>query len=827
MRLLLAVSLALLAALPAGAATVLLDFESETDLRVWHYERSAAGTPVRELSRVERYATSGRFSMCFRSPAWKTGMGEWPSFEGTPPVTDWSRCDRLAFDVTNVTGAQQQLFLFISDSKIATRGGLLHRQALPAYSCTRVAIALGKLAAHRVNPADVHVLHFFTERPPADMEVYIDRLVLLRPGEPLPALSPAFLAEFAPLQQRHVDAVRRLAAAAGARLRKMTAGAPSLAAWAGAALRAVDAKVNAYAGRVAQADPAAFEDQTPATLPVELGSLEALAKLRAGFAQVRPRVQAGKKPRPDLVVGFATSMEKVLPRALPSSLTVSERAEIRLAQNEKESLQVIVLPCERDVNVRVRVADLRGPKGARFPAANVDAVVMGYVQTRTEPPYGSSHVGWWPDPILNFQTTAGIARGDAQAFWIRFRAPKNQPAGLYHGKLEVEADGARVFSFDLAVRVYGFRLPDASPLPLAVTFWPMYYEPGDKEGSWREGELRDTSWMQHKREWGDFLADYYLTYDSLYAFAHWAPDFEVLQRLHKQGRLGRFNLGYYSICGESPAEVEKWRKSTVDVIRPRYEKARELGLLEFAYIYGCDENPESMFPGVQRAAEILKKEFPGVTILTTTYDHTFGTGSVIKAIDAFCPLTPRFDPKLAAQARASGKEVWWYICCGPGHPFANMFVEYPAIEGRLLMGAMTAKYRPDGFLYYQISIWNGKPITAGPFTEWDPRSWTTYHGDGSWTCLGPGGTPLPTIRLENFRDGLEDYAYARILEATIARAEASPDLRARRADWLAKAKVLLIVPDDVAKSLTEYTHDPAAVYRYRDGLAEAIEAAGL
>ena len=72
-----------------------------------------------------------------------------------------------------------------------------------------------------------------------------------------------------------------------------------------------------------------------------------------------------------------------------------------------------------------------------------------------------------------------------------------------------------------------------------------------------------------------------------------------------------------------------------------------------------------------------------------------------------------------------------------------------AIESRLLMGAMTAKYRPDGFLYYSLSIWNqNKPIESGPFTDWNPVSWTTYHGDGSLLCSGPGGKPVPTIRLE-------------------------------------------------------------------------------
>jgi hypothetical protein len=371
------------------------------------------------------------------------------------------------------------------------------------------------------------------------------------------------------------------------------------------------------------------------------------------------------------------------------------------------------------------------------------------------------------------------------------------------------------------VRVRAFTLPDRSPLDLAITFSPAYFH-ADASGG---GEYQDERWKNHRAEWADMFADHYMTPDNLYGGAAWSPDFENLERLHREGRLGRFNLGYYGDCGETEAEITAWRAATIDAIRPRYEKAKQLGILDHAYIYGCDENPADRFPGVERAAKLLKQAFPEVFVLTTTYDHTFGLESVIHSMDGFCPLTPSFDATRAAKARAAGKQVWWYICCGPHHPYANMFIEYPAIEGRLLMGAMTAKYRPDGFLYYQTSIWNAPPIDSGPFTKWDPRSWTTYHGDGSWTCPGPDGTPLPTIRLENFRDGLEDYAYYRILEATVAKVEADAKLHAKSARWLARAKAALAVPDDVVRSMTEYTHDPAAIYRYRQTLADAIEAA--
>lgn len=806
----------------AQASTVVFDFENDDDLRAWHYERQAPTVPVKELARVQQFATSGTGALKFSSPGWKAGQPEWPSFECNPALKDWSGHDRLVFDVTNATGFDQKLCLFISDSKVPTRQGLLHDMVLPPFGYTRAVITLAQLAEKNVKAADIHVLHVFTERPPGDMALHIDCMVLLKPGETPPVVSPAFLRDYATLFKAQVDAMQKLAGETGERLRGKAAAAPALREWVDKALAEFQQQTADLAALAAKAGPEILDAQPRRErLAKALARVESTVTVRAAFEAVRPAVQADGPKRDEVVFGFATSMEKVLPRAAMPQLTVAAKTELSLARNEKESFQVVVMPCERDLKqVRVCTADLKTADGKTFAASNVDAVVVGYVETKRVPPYGSSHVGWWPDPILNFLKTADIAAGDAQAFWVRVRAPKDQPAGLYQGRVAIEMDGAKAFSFELAVRVRDFCLPDRTPLPLAVTFAPMFFNEQGKEGPYK-----DPSWQKHKLEWGDFLADYYLTYDSLYH--HEAPGFEVLERLNKQGRLGMFNLGYYVPAEENAAALEKWKESTLPRLRAGYDKAKSLGLLKHAYIYGCDEAPEKLFPTVQRAAELLKAAFPDVLVMTTTYDHSFGTDSVIRSMDAFCPLTPKFDQALAAKARAVGKQVWWYICCGPHHPHANMFIEYPAIEGRLLMGAMTARYRPDGFLYYEISIWNSEPIESGPFTAWNPRSWTTYHGDGSWTCLGPDGTPLPTIRLENFRDGLEDYAYFRILEATAAKVEASPELRAQKGEWLQQAKALLTVPPSVVKSLTDYSRNPGDLYSYRAALAGAIEGAGV
>jgi hypothetical protein len=815
----------LLAAGPLWAATSLFDFENEAEVRAWHDEGSTANTLL-PVTREPRFATSGDYAMCFRSPRWQSGMAQWPACEAQPPLTDWSGHDRLVFDVTNATAYDQKLLLFLSSASVATRDGLLVQAPLAPHGYRQVVVPLSDLAGKHLDPANMRVLRFFTESPPGDMALYLDNMVLLKPGEAPPTPAPAFVKAFAATQAGVLADLRQTQQAAKARASALAATAPAIAAWAEGLLAENSRRVEAYAAQVERGDSAILQGmEAVTTLRDATQRMEAVIQLRTAFEKVRQATQVQPGPPSDLVVGFATSMEKVLPRAGVPRLRLSRRASLSLARNEKEALQVIVMPCERAAKqVGLRVSDLRSSTGAIFAASHIQAPPMGYVQTKSVPPYGSSHVGWWPDPILDFMSTADIAVGDAQSFWLRVRAPKDQPPGRYRGKLEVLVAGTPVHAFDLAVEVYPFAVPDRSPLPLAVTFAPMYYEPNGSEG-WLEGSYRDTSWQRHKLQWGDFLADYYLSYDSLYHKG--SPDFEVLQRLHRQGRLGMFNLGYYDILGDTPAEQEAWRTGTLVRIKAAYEQAKALGLLDHAYIYGCDENPPDLFPGVQRAAEVLRRECPGALILTTTYDHSFGTNSVLQSMDGFCPLTPSYNRALADRVRATGKQVWWYICCGPSHPFCNMFIEYPAIEGRLLMGAQTAKERPDGFLYYEISIWNSKPITSGPFTDWDPRSWTTFHGDGSWTCLGPDGTPLPTIRLENFRDGLEDYAYARLLEQAIQRVEGSPSLRTARAAWLTRARAALEVPAGLTRSMTEYTHDPAKVYRWRRAMAQAIAESGV
>lgn len=567
-------------------------------------------------------------------------------------------------------------------------------------------------------------------------------------------------------------------------------------------------------------------------------------------------------------VGWATAAEKIRPRTAAAMRPVpADGLRVRLARNEYESVQVLVTPREDGLKgVKVGVAgDLRGDAGV-FAATNISCEVMGYVYadppsrhlagytvaTNEAPGYvrltrrrDKSDAGWWPDPILGFLDHADVKAGDVQSFWVRVYCPELQAAGTYRGELVVTAENADAVRIPFCVRVNGFAIGLTPPTPVLVTFRPWFGH-GTTSGKTRKAMLADpkspqNAWRRHETEWCDFLADYFITMDNLYGCD---VRFELMERLKARGRLGHFNLGYWDQPDSTNAsDVAAWREKTIPKIRRTYEEAKRRGLLDKAIIYGCDEAKTNFFPEIREGVRELKAEFPDVPIVTTARDWVqYGVNSLLDGVDWFVPgvQAEYYIPANAAASRAQGHKVLWYG--DPEGPYANLLVETDAIDFRLLVGAQSVRMKTDGYLYYTIAQWGANQcIEKGPFTSWNPHSFNGLNGNGSWVCAGPDGTPLATIRLENFRDGLEDQWYAKLLELKLREIE-NGKLRlenggggaqlsnnpinqlSNRAAWARRAREALAVPRDVMDTMTNFNGDPAALYRWRDEMADLIEA---
>ena len=762
-------TLAVVCALLAGnvrGALVLRDFEGKDGNR--DIPRSA--TAYISYGVTNAFATSGENALHCRFTPWKDcyeGYSRYPGFSlGIPREhMDWRGYDRIAFDIsTTAAGGDLTSFMIRSTNDVESKKFRYDWRGHGA-GLKRVVLPLDKWS-DSVRPDCVdHVLFMF--RMPQATDIYIDTFTLLKPGEELPPPT----------------------------------------------------------GRGLTADLLPFLSGTKAALESRLEESERKNRHDSSMRKFLNDCMLKGTVAGPMAVGRAEATERVMPRDAFAA-RAADRVRVRLARNETESFQIVVANLGADLrDVRVEVeGDLADADGRGFAAANVRACVLGYGEVTERPTYRihpghAPQLGWYPDPILDFLKSADVKGDDVQSFWVRVTCPEGQEAGTYEGRLLISSTsvaGPLRYEVPLAVRVNDFSLPGVSPLPLLTVFSPQV-SLNDKDWKTRVQAKADSPirvWSKHYDEWVDFLADRYITMDNIYIRSPKAVETRYLpawRRLKAQGRLGWHCIGYFDPMPSGGEGEAKWRQKTSANLHAIHDRLAAEGLLEGAYFLGADELPLGRIEDFRRAAALVKEWFPDIPLATTGCSRGCGTkGSPSErlgaVVDMFIPTTESWMGQLdcVAKARAEGRNPGWYICNNPDYPYAQMFTESEPIEARMLMGAQTAKFEPAAFLVWQISVWNSPDVIgSGPYTDWMERTWGTDNGDGGWVYAGPDGTPLATVRLENFRDGLDDLWYAKLYERKFGRKPA--------------------IPETLVKDLKTFSRDPEELAVWRNKLADALE----
>ena len=145
--------------------------------------------------------------------------------------------------------------------------------------------------------------------------------------------------------------------------------------------------------------------------------------------------------------GWISGLTKVLrdSERLPFPGELGGTVRVSLAANEAEGVQLVLRftapPAARPLqNVRVIVSDLTGPSGNRISAEQIEVLPVGYVHP-PEPPYHVEHLGWWPDPLLDFLDGFELDPNVWQPVWLDVRTTSDQAPGVYRGQIAVTSDG--------------------------------------------------------------------------------------------------------------------------------------------------------------------------------------------------------------------------------------------------------------------------------------------------------------------------------------------------------------------------------------------------
>ena len=274
-------------------------------------------------------------------------------------------------------------------------------------------------------------------------------------------------------------------------------------------------------------------------------------------------------------------------------------------------------------------------------------------------------------------------------------------------------------------------------------------------------------------------------------------------------------------------EPERQHRELMANAGARFAHWKEKGWFDLGHVYGFDELRPAEYPSGIEAYRRLIDALPDAPLMQTYYVNR-KPKPLAGLVKVWCAITSVYDEDFLESRRALGEPVWLYVCCGPHPPFANFFIDQPAIDHRILFWQAWQKHA-TGLLYWRVNYWHGNlPGKPGdpcwPNVPWNMEKAGTYrdhkvNGDGWLIYPGPDLKPYSCVRLENIRDGIEDYEYLWLLRDLVSKAKK----REAQARTVGEAERLLAVGQDISETFTKFTRDPSIIMRRREKIAEMIE----
>ena len=371
-----------------------------------------------------------------------------------------------------------------------------------------------------------------------------------------------------------------------------------------------------------------------------------------------------------------------------------------------------------------------------------------------------SETGRLPDALLRVEAEEAVElqRG-ANAFWISFLPDAK---GEFTLPVALFAAGERVFSQEVNACVYDLPFPGEHRCETntGIGRGDLCGALGLSAEDYVAGKAQTVSAVEEAyRKTYEMLVSYGLSPSSLpYPFGD-----PRAERYLDDARVTSFVLPWNA----DEATLRTW--SAILAEHPTWAKK--------AMFYPVDE---PMTPGqletLASRARTLRAAFPEATVVTPLHrdlqlDEETDSFRFLEGItDLWCPKAAlfsdyiyteeqkaRFAPigeRMRARKKA-GDRLWWYVCCEPATPYANVHMDLDLIEARVLFWQQ-AREEVDGFLYWSSTYWHNTedPLVSAPHYLMGK---IPVYGDGV-LCYFKDGEPIPSIRLLAIAEGMRDFA---------------------------------------------------------------------
>ncbi len=554
---------------------------------------------------------------------------------------------------------------------------------------------------------------------------------------------------------------------------------------------------------------------------------------------------------PGLWLWEVNPLVKVFPDTPPQA--PARALAVELAGNEYQAFELALRSAaDHTTQVSIAVSPLAARRGAALPPVTIERV--GYVPIDYPSAYYSTEVppwcrkvptgagategwaGWWPDPLAP-ATNVALAPQQTQPLWFTVHAPKQATPGRYHAQVVISPAAGPAIRIPLTVEVLPFALPDRGQLRAIFDF---RFGPGGGFGGGVES-------MDDYRRWLRFIAAHRLGLNEI----HPPPDFT-----YRDGRvtmdatafdaMAQFcfdelgiNVAYTpqffylfgwayppkKLFGLEPLTPE-WNVALQQAYRLFSDHVRQKGWHD-RFVYYIADEPHFQHPFVveqmKRLCALVHAVDPTIPIYSSTWRHCppWDDSLDLWGIGQYgC-----FPVNEMQRLQRAGKALW-FTCDG------QMATDTPFLATERLLPYYCYKYGVQGFEFWGLAWWTYNPWQIGwhqfirQSDEGQKYYWVRYpDGDGFLTYPGkPVGLdgPASTIRLEQIRQGLQDYEALQLLAARAARAARTgrPSPAAERA--LARARELVVIPNAGGLRSTEILPDPGRVPAVRNAVNAAL-----
>ena len=461
--------------------------------------------------------------------------------------------------------------------------------------------------------------------------------------------------------------------------------------------------------------------------------------------------------------------------------TATKRVSMSLASNESEGGQFVLSNQSKAFNVTdITVSDLTDGNGNVIPSSAFEIYRQHYMYIDVHYyTYTGYPNAYYPDALINiaydkahYPNGFPVAKGQNQGYWITLTADKGTVAGDYTGKVTVTTNYDTV-EIPLSVRIYDFTLTDESHFKTSFALYQLTDYDGQREQYYeflKKYRLNSTylptieadlSWNEDKNS--------LVTLDATKAAVKYAQT-DVIQTVMLDIAGGRrYNLdGKYTFTSQFK-EMLTYLNGQIP------GKLYTMIADEPVYQEGPDWATTTRIPEL---ATLVRNEGQGMKSIIT-YDTYLPTDTETLSIpDVWC-VKPTYITKADADAaHARGQEMWYYTCNWPVYPAITTHIDSHLIAPRLLTWLGFGDHI-DGFFCYSAT----RHDRATNDTHTDANEWINPYahllgddsgntansdpaGDNYMIMIGLEGdgiidenVPVPTLRLEAFRDGMEDYEY--------------------------------------------------------------------